>query len=39
MGVGKAETSRLVLIEVRIGHIAIGLLRKPIDLYLLRGSP
>src|SRR5215475_14063200 len=39
MGVGKAETSRLVLVEVYIGNVAVGLLRKPKDLDLLRGSP
>jgi hypothetical protein len=39
MGVGKAETSRIVLVEVRIGNIPVGLLRKPIDLDLLCGSP
>jgi len=39
MGVGKAETSRIVLVEVLIGNIAVGLLRKPKDLYLLCGSP
>jgi len=38
MGVGKAQTSRIVLVEVLIGHITVGLLRKPIDLCLLRGS-
>jgi hypothetical protein len=39
MGVGKAETSRIVLVEFRIGNIAVGLLREPIHLYLLRGPP
>ena len=39
MGVGKTETARIVLVEVLIGHIPIGLLRKPKDLDLLCGSP
>src|SRR5262249_59150584 len=39
MGVGKAETSRIVLVEVLIGNITVGLLRKPKDLCMLRGSP
>jgi hypothetical protein len=39
MGVGKAETSRIVPVEIRIGNITVGLLREPIDFYLLRGSP
>ena len=39
MGVGKAETSRIVLVEVLIAHITVGLLREPKDLYLLCGAP
>jgi hypothetical protein len=39
MGVGKTETSRIVLVEILIGNITVGLLRKPKDFDLLRGSP
>jgi hypothetical protein len=39
MSIGKAETSGIVLVEVLIGNITVGLLRKPKDFYLLRGSP
>jgi hypothetical protein len=36
--VREAETSRLVLFQVGVGDVAVGLLRKPVDFYVILGS-
>jgi hypothetical protein len=40
MGVGEAETPRLVLLQVGVGDVAVGLLRKPVhfDVILRSGK-
>ncbi len=38
IGVGEAETPRRVLLQVGVGDVAVGLLRKPVDLYAILGS-
>jgi hypothetical protein len=38
MGVGEAETPRLILFQVSVGDVAVGLLRKPIDFDMILGS-
>jgi hypothetical protein len=35
IGVGKTQTPRLVLSQIRVRDVAIGLLRKPIDFDLI----
>jgi hypothetical protein len=38
MGVGEAETPRLILFQVSVGDVTVGLLRKPIDFDMILGS-
>jgi hypothetical protein len=38
MGVGEAETPRLIRFQVSVSDVAIGLLRKPIDLDVILGA-
>src|SRR6266566_3951410 len=38
MGVGETETPRRVLFQVGVGDVAVGLFRKPVDLYAVLGS-
>ena len=37
VGVGEAQAARLVLFEVLIGHVAVGLFGKVVNLYLIFG--
>ena len=38
MGVRKTETARLVLLQVGVGDVAVGLLRKPVDFDVILRS-
>jgi hypothetical protein len=38
IGVGKAETPRLILFQVSVGDVTVGLLRKPVDLDMIFGA-
>src|SRR2546427_10087801 len=38
MGVRKTETARLVLLQVGVGDVGVGLLRKPVDFDVILGS-
>ena len=38
MGVGEAETPRLILFQVGVGDVAVWLLRKPVDFDMILGA-
>src|SRR5262249_1965770 len=38
IGVGEAETPRLILLQVGVGDVAVGLLREPVDFDMILRS-